>query len=113
MMDIVPTCLEIAGVDIPANIDGRSVLDMVTTSPPSPHDQIFWEYGKQRAMREGDWKLVVDGRLDFGRPVDSGVHLANLADDPGERTNLRDAEPARVARMEGAVRDWYDEVATP
>ncbi len=38
------------------------------------------------------------------------MHLSNLADDPGERTNLADAKPDFVSRLTEDVELWYAEV---
>ncbi len=110
MMDVVPTCLEAAGIDLPGDrvIDGESILPMVSEGAASPHEQLCWENGNQLAIREGDWKLVLNGRL-TGDTADE-VHLSNLADDPGERTNLADAKPDFVSRLTEDVELWYAEV---
>ena len=50
---------------------------------PSPHKQLFWEYQGQLAVREGDWKLVLNGKLDFDRVVPDQVHLSDLSRIPG------------------------------
>ena len=109
MMDVLPTCLEAAGIDLPDDrvIDGESVLSMVSEGAPSPHEQLCWENGNQLAVREGDWKLVLNGRL-TGDSADE-VHLSDLADDPGERGNLAESEPALVKRLSADVQAWYDE----
>ena len=77
---------------------------------PSPHKQLFWEYQGQLAVREGDWKLVLNGKLDFDRVVPDQVHLSDLSRDPGERSNLADRYPEIVERLSRHVRDWYEEV---
>lgn len=77
---------------------------------PSPHKQLFWEYQGQLAVREGDWKQVLNGKLDFDRVVPDQVHLSDLSRDPGERTNLADRYPEIVERLGRDVRDWYKEV---
>lgn len=77
---------------------------------PSPHRRVFWEYAGQLAAREGRWKLVLDGKLDFGRPAADPVHLADLGQDPGERINLRDRHPDIVAELAAAARAWLAEV---
>ncbi|MEO2003570.1 MAG: hypothetical protein ABGY41_05695 [Candidatus Poribacteria bacterium] len=113
MMDIVPTCLEAAGIDLPDDrvIDGASILPMVSEGAASPHEQLCWENGNQLAIREGDWKLVLNGRL-TGDTADD-VHLSNLsnlADDPGERTNLAAANSELIERLTADVQAWYAEV---
>lgn len=77
---------------------------------PSPHKQLFWEYQGQLAVREGDWKLVLNGKLDFDRVVPDQIHLSDLSRDPGERSNLADRYPEIVERLSRDVRDWYEEV---
>jgi arylsulfatase A-like enzyme len=110
MMDIVPTCLEAAGIDLPDDrvIDGASILPMVSDGAASPHEQLCWENGNQLAIREDDWKLVLNGRL-TGDTADE-VHLSNLADDPGERKNLAAANSELIERLTADVQAWYAEV---
>tara|TARA_B100001123_G_scaffold440304_1_gene579072 strand:+ start:1050 stop:2363 length:1314 start_codon:yes stop_codon:yes gene_type:complete len=107
MFDLFPTFCEAAGVGmIECELDGRSVLDLVTQGAAGPHEQLFWEYGPdQLAVREGPWKLVLNAREDDveNSPV---VHLANLDQDPGERTNLADDDPSTTARLTEAVQAW-------
>ena len=60
-------------------------------------------------MREGDWKLLLDGER---QPRE----LYNLAEDPLELFNLIERQPARGARLESAFRRLMrsiDEDATP
>lgn len=109
MADFVPTALEFAGLAAPADgeVDGSSVVAMVTEEAATPHRQLFWEYGSQLAVREGNWKLVLGGKLDFDRTQPDAVHLSDLESDPGERVNLKDAYPELAARLEREVREWY------
>jgi arylsulfatase A-like enzyme len=81
---------------------------MVTERAPSPHDRVFWEMARQTAVRQGDWKLVLNGQLAEGVPPEDAVFLANLADDPGERTNLARERPDLVAALREASRRWRD-----
>ena len=85
---------------------------MVKEGVPSPHEQIFWEYGDQLAAREGEWKLVLDGKLDFSRKQAEAVHLADLSKDPGERENLEDKEPDLAKRLTEQAKAWLEEVTS-
>ena len=111
-MDIVPTFLEIAGIDVPDEpaVDGTSILGVARGEAPSPHGELCWEYYGQLAIRRGPWKLVLDGKLDFGHGGADEVHLSNLDDDPGERVNLAAQHPEMVDEMASAVRAWFAEV---
>ena len=112
MMDILPTILELAGIPLPENhlIDGKSIVDMVKNDTGSPHDHLFWEYSGQLAIRNGNWKLVLDGKLDFSRKQADAVHLSNLADDPGERENLSEKHPEIVKELKGNIEKWKKEL---
>ena len=69
-------------------------VDVQDTSPTVLY------YEGRAFVRRDDWKLV-----NLNAPFDeSTFELYNLADDPGETTNLRDTEPERFAAM---VRLWH------
>ena len=112
-MDIFPTLLTAAGGDASAyELDGRDVLPMIADGASSPHGDVFWEMGRQTAVRRGNWKLVLNGQIvESDRtgtpltPVDD-VFLSDLVRDPGERENLRDAHPELVATLRAAAERW-------
>ncbi len=103
VMDLAPTFLELAGTEYPTGggirpMLGESMVDLLAGNTHAAHadDYSTVLYHKGRAfVREGDWKLV-----NLEPPFDeSAFELFNLADDPGETTNLRDREPARFTAM--------------
>ena len=108
MSDVVPTVLALAGLPVPSDVDGVDVSAMLRGGP-SPHRRVYWAQDAQLAVREGPWKLVLDGEVDLDRrtPRPDPVHLSHVDDDPGERVNLAAAHPERTARLTRAVRDWY------
>lgn len=58
---------------------------------PGLHENLWWEHEGNRALREGDWKIVA---------VRNGPwELYNLANDRSESHNLAAAEPDRVRSM--------------
>lgn len=115
-MDILPTACAAARVKIPDGhvVDGRNLLPLETRSA---HEAIFWENGKQRAVRKGNWKLVLDGNA-YGRtPQDNkplagedAVFLSDLSKDSSETTNLRRAHPQVVDELTSAIHAWYASV---
>jgi len=105
MMDILPTFLGIAGGNA-LEVDGSDVLPMVTSDAPSPHGRLFWEHNEQLAVRQGKWKLVLNGRLDPSQGVPDPVHLSDLEADPGERTNLAGEQPELASELMTAAQEW-------
>ncbi len=60
-LDIHTTALAAAGVAIQPEwkLDGVDLLPYVNGQRnSSPHDALYWRFGKQIAIREGNWKLV-------------------------------------------------------
>ncbi len=63
--DIMPTFLEIAGIDYPKKYKGRSIkqlegFSMTPTFSDRPHGRefLYWEHEGNKAVRKGKWKLV-------------------------------------------------------
>jgi arylsulfatase A-like enzyme len=113
-MDVFPTLCDIAGIECPVETAGSSLADTLGGGG-SPHadERVFWTQGDQLAVRDGDWKLVLDGGgvgPDAATDVDP-VHLSNLADDPGETTNLAEDRPELAEELSAAARAWGERVA--
>lgn len=113
MMDIYPTFVSLAG-DAPYSddVDGENFIDVVTNDAESPHDQLFWVNEKQLAVRQGKWKLVLNGKLDFDTASEDTVHLSNLEQDAGERNNLAHHYPAFVDQLKTDVLNWRNGLFT-
>lgn len=110
-MDVFPTFLRAAGGD-PARyeLDGRDLLPMVADGQPSPHGSLFWEMNDQTAVRRGPWKLVLNGRLVEGAPPEDAVHLANLAEDVGERHNLVATHAGLAESLRREAEGWRQSI---
>ena len=121
MFDVLPTFFDFAGIEPPEDLqlDGKSVMKTVTEGAESPHRQIFWEYAaSQLAIRQGNWKLTVNGR-DDGKaglaPRDpdlpEDVNLSDLEVDPGERMNLAEQNPELTSQLLADLRSWADQLS--
>jgi arylsulfatase A-like enzyme len=111
--DFYPTILDIAG--LPArpgqHRDGVSLVPLLRQTGEVPDRELYWHYPHYSnqggfpggAIRHGDWKLIE--RFEDGR-----VHLYNLADDVGERHDLADRHPDRVAGLRSQLHGWYRDV---
>ena len=93
LFDIYPTLCDLAGVDVPEGLDGRSLAPVIRGETDGVRDTVFLAYRDvQRAVRHGDWKLIRYPQVDM-------TQLFNLADDPHELHNLAD-DPAQAARVQ-------------
>ncbi|MCX5684809.1 MAG: sulfatase-like hydrolase/transferase [Planctomycetota bacterium] len=108
-MDFFPTVLDLCGVELPPRkLDGKSLTPMIASDAAPPlHPVLHWQTGNHWAVRDGDWKLVVNApAID---QVDK-TFLANLATDPGEAKNLAAEKPEIVARLTAMHEAWAKEV---
>jgi len=116
VMDIVPTLLELAGVQHPSTYKGREVTPMQgkswvgmlegrTQSPRTSDDWLGWELFGNRAIRQGDWKISW-----LYQPLGTGGwQLFNLAQDPGEENDLSAEFPEKETEL---IALWDQYVAT-
>ena len=113
VIDLVPTVLQLAGVELPAEHAGKPVPPLHGRSfatalrdpaAPPAHDTLWWCHEGHRAVRTGDWKLVAAK----GTPWE----LYDLAADRCETKNLAAAEPARVAELDAAWNRIAEECRT-
>lgn len=107
VMDIMPTFLDLAGVDLPKSpYDGRSIHEIQGVSmlnalagKKTKERTLGWELFGRSAIRKGDWKI----RL-LEQPYGPGEwQLFNLADDPTETTDLASREPEKLEEL---LSDW-------
>ena len=113
-MDVFPTVIDAVGGTLPDDrpYDGKDVMPTIVQGSESQHkkDDLFWGLGKQRAVRRGDWKLLLNARAEFGKDAAAPVLLHNLKDDPGEKVDLKDKHPKMVTQLKQAIERWEKEV---
>lgn len=105
IIDIMPTCLEVAGVAYPSEfqrysitpVEGMSLVP-VFDNKPSEHKTLFWEHEGNRAVRKGKWKLVSE--------FPEGWELYDLEADRTELNNLAGEYPDKVKELEKLHNDW-------
>jgi arylsulfatase A-like enzyme len=124
-LDILPTALAAAGQSIdPAwHLDGVNLLPYLTgENTGRPHDTLYWRMGPQRAIRQGDWKLVqydVTADPDTVSPTRQPYpdvtkpRLYNLATDIGETHDVASENPQLVAQLEAAYAAWNAQLVAP
>lgn len=66
VVDIMATCLDVAGASYPKSykgkdvtpLEGLSLLPLLRNGKREGHEAVFWEHEGNRAARKGRWKLV-------------------------------------------------------
>ncbi len=115
-MDWFPTILELAGVDIPDDLelDGHSALPVIkSASAKSAYGVMHWAWQGRWAVRDGDWKLMYDGARNLAGGDDTKIYLANLSDAKPEQTNHAAAQPRIVKRLTALHEEWAKAVTPP
>jgi arylsulfatase A-like enzyme len=118
-LDLLPTALAAAGVAVQPEwkLDGVNLLPYFDgTNKTAPHDTLYWRFGKQMAIRQGNWKVVrydptADGKPDKGAVTEAKLY--NLADDIGEATDLAAKEPERLKKLEDTWQKWNATLVKP
>ncbi|MEM7260623.1 MAG: sulfatase [Planctomycetota bacterium] len=96
VIDLPPTILDLLGVPVPSEFQGRSWLE----SPAARIAFSFTDYAQGwLAARDGRWKLIHE--LDSGRD-----QLFDLATDPNERENLADPNPEITGALRERAIEW-------
>lgn len=99
-LDLLPTFARLIGVSPPSDriIDGHDAWPVLTAGADSP-TEAFYYYGRGRleAIRDARFKLVFDNPV-RSPPLQQALY--DLADDPGEQTDVSDAHPEPLARLE-------------
>ena len=100
VIDIMATVVDLAETSYPQvfegnNItatEGKSLLPVFEGKQREGHEVLFWEHFGARAIRKGDWKLVMlDAQADW--------ELYNLAEDRTELNNLAGQFPDKVEEL--------------
>ncbi|MEK6261680.1 MAG: sulfatase [Planctomycetota bacterium] len=109
-LDVLPTIVTAAGgkVDAAWKLDGVDLMPYLTgANKGRPHETMYWRFGPQWAVRQGDMKLVVS-KGGSGQP-----ELYNLADDFAESKDLAAAQPEKARELQALWNQWSAEQAEP
>jgi len=117
-LDVLPTALAAAGVAVQPEwkLDGVDLLPWLRGEKQgAPHDSLYWRFGSQMAIRQGDWKAVRYDSTADGKPGRKATpaRLYNLADDIGESQDLAEAQPEKLKTLLANWDEWNAELVTP
>lgn len=116
IIDIMPTFIELAGGKYPESfngikiqsMEGVSLMPLLKGKKLNRSNPLFWEHEGNRAIRDGDWKLV--SAYDNSAKKFKQWELYNLAKDRTELNDLSISEQERTRKMIGEYEKWANRV---
>lgn len=110
LQDVAPTLLELAQLDVPDEVHGRSLLALTDEYIERDFENLpafaFEVDGPQLSIRDARYRCI-------SRLAPDGALTSELFDqdnDPGGLRNIAEEQPERVQVMEDALRAWLAEV---
>ena len=105
-VDVLPTLLAFLNIAAPDGLQGRDLSGQILRGQGEMPDSV---YAEGRLDQPGEWRMLVRGydKLVI-RPREDATRLYNLADDPGEETDLAHDREHELARdsMLALMRQW-------
>jgi arylsulfatase len=112
-LDVMPTCLELAGATYPSFYNGNSIKPMCNEARsflPLLQDKeswddertLYWEHERGKAVRKGNWRLTA--------LANGGWQLFDLAHDLSETNNVAAEHPEKVREMKSLWNTWAKSV---
>ena len=114
VIDIAPTVLDLAGVTIEPRdappMPGTSLKPAFTCDTAPLHEELWFYHESNRALRQGDWKIVHGSKVrpfPWRQSAEAAAEkllefkwsLYNLEEDRAEQNNLAEKHPEKVKAM--------------
>ena len=102
LIDLMATCLDLAKADYPKNkipVEGVPLTSAFAGKSLFRTQPLFWEHEGNRAVRDGDWKLVAKG-------VKGAWELYNIREDRTEMNDQARELPERTKIMAAQYEEW-------
>jgi len=106
LFDIFPSLCELADIEIPEKVEGKSLVPIMQGKTESVRDSLFTAYKRiHRAVRDDRWKLIRYPEIDE-------TQLFDLKSDPHETNDLAEdpSNASKVDEMMELLRRWQREV---
>lgn len=113
LVDIAPTVLDLLGVPIPGDMQGRSLVPLLDGKGDGKADRTHYaetlsprlsqNWGELRALFDGPWKYIHGPKPE----------LFEIRADPRELTNLASARPEVAAEMQGKLAEFLKRNSPP
>jgi len=107
LVDIMPTILELSGVPVPDQVQGKSLLPMFFSESNSEYfsysetyyPRFHYGWSELKSYQNERFKLIVAPKLE----------LYDLSSDPGELNNIVDSQPEEARRLMNLLNEFIDE----
>ena len=96
LVDLYPTILDLAGIAVDHELDGRSLVPVLTGER---RDHAPWQFSELRNCR-----MVFDGRYKLIENYNEGFELYDLLDDPEESRNLAASRADKRKELQAVMR---------
>ncbi|MBN1421402.1 MAG: arylsulfatase [Planctomycetes bacterium] len=113
LIDIMATCVDVAGAAYPKERGGKPVTPMegkslvpALANERIERDAIYWEHEANCAIRAGKWKLVRKGNMNTGKL--GPWELYDMETDRSELHDLSKEDPRRVEEMARKWEAWAE-----
>ncbi len=118
-LDVVPTLLDVAGIEEAPKLRGQSLIEPLKTNTPVVEGgrTLYWRFNNQWAIRRGDWKLVLGQKnladkatseIVFNEAAVGKISLFNLANDPAEMIDLANSSDPEIQAVKADLQQRYD-----
>ncbi len=106
LIDIMATCVDLGRAEYPKQLSGHEITPLEGRSlvpafagKPIQRDAIYWEHEGNRAVRQGDWKLVA-------KNPGGAWELYNMVNDRTEMHDLASSEPDKAKALQALWESW-------
>jgi arylsulfatase len=104
IIDLMPTFLQLAKAKYTQEniaLKGMDLLPLIHSQEPTDR-LLFWEHSGNKAILNGDWKLV--------SKRDKNWELYNLQSDRSESLNMAESQPEKVEQLRKQWQEWANDV---
>jgi arylsulfatase A-like enzyme len=109
IQDIMPTILDVLGIEADTEFEGHSLVDFINGETPSPVSDFYiteCTWMRKHGWRTPEWKLIQALEPDFHFKPE--IELFNLVKDPEENQNVAAEEPEVVALLQKRMNNYIN-----